>query len=163
MENPIKMDDLGVPSFLETPIYSMQITLPPFKFETLEEQTWLRTLALPATIFWTALGILPERGKNAICSGQLCYSACWQSFPSRAAKCCFSNECFSGRVQCSATQPCTLHISHDHTGSTDLPWLQKKRKTVQPPPPRHLNKLPCSCSCIHFQTLKTRLPPPNTS
>ena len=38
MENPIKMDDLGVPLFLETSIYQNCFLLLSYKLENLEDQ-----------------------------------------------------------------------------------------------------------------------------
>ena len=39
MENPIKMDDLGVPRFSETSIYQLYKNCPPIKRENISQQT----------------------------------------------------------------------------------------------------------------------------
>ncbi len=40
MENPIKMDDLGVPLFLETPIYNVGQIHRISKFQFMEAKKW---------------------------------------------------------------------------------------------------------------------------
>ena len=55
MENPIKMDDLGVPVFLETPIYILSIT---GCFSTIYD-FGPRFLAQPALLIWASFVLGP--------------------------------------------------------------------------------------------------------
>ena len=68
MENPIKMDDLGVPLFLETPIFSFCSQF----FQDLD-----KTLAMAGTFVGTVTYMSPERCLGAWCGGG---AGCWSKF-----------------------------------------------------------------------------------
>ena len=60
MENPIEMDDLGVPLFLETPIYFQLLNFSDFQVgqDILEDEFWfvLRVVGLSLTAYFQEAG-----------------------------------------------------------------------------------------------------------